>query len=201
MPPPQPLAESRGQDFTDRARCLGCGYALRGLAEPRCPECGRTFDPNDPMTMRVPGVSRRKPPKPVPFAAALIVVAVVVALVTTVGLHSPSGEVTVIGLLGWFGVFVFWQVRNHREGAAAERGEPLPNDGPRHWRKIVLAVFVLSMLTGFGLHRCPHGRYYRYGPIALFRSSGVGGGGGGPCRNVMAGRPMQLSANWYLVGP
>ncbi len=26
---------------THDAPCLGCGYNLRGLAEPRCPECGR----------------------------------------------------------------------------------------------------------------------------------------------------------------
>ena len=25
--------------------CLHCGYDLRGQIEPRCPECGRTFDP------------------------------------------------------------------------------------------------------------------------------------------------------------
>ena len=25
--------------------CKGCGYCLRGLPEPRCPECGRAFDP------------------------------------------------------------------------------------------------------------------------------------------------------------
>ena len=25
-------------------RCKGCGYSLRGLTEPRCPECGREFD-------------------------------------------------------------------------------------------------------------------------------------------------------------
>ena len=27
------------------ALCLDCGYRLRGLAEPRCPECGRVFTP------------------------------------------------------------------------------------------------------------------------------------------------------------
>ena len=32
--------------------CLGCGYDLRGLPEPRCPECGRPFDPGDPPTFR-----------------------------------------------------------------------------------------------------------------------------------------------------
>lgn len=30
--------------------CIGCGYALRGLQEHRCPECGRGFDPADPNT-------------------------------------------------------------------------------------------------------------------------------------------------------
>ncbi|HEY2584285.1 MAG TPA: SRPBCC family protein [Tepidisphaeraceae bacterium] len=32
------------------ARCLGCGYVLTGLVEPRCPECGRGFDPHNPST-------------------------------------------------------------------------------------------------------------------------------------------------------
>ncbi len=33
-------------------RCLDCGYILDHLPEPRCPECGRTFDPEDPRTFR-----------------------------------------------------------------------------------------------------------------------------------------------------
>ena len=31
-------------------RCLTCHYSLKNLTEHRCPECGRTFDPNDPDT-------------------------------------------------------------------------------------------------------------------------------------------------------
>src|SRR5215207_7908717 len=31
--------------------CLGCNYPLWGLPTPRCPECGREFDPLDPTTM------------------------------------------------------------------------------------------------------------------------------------------------------
>jgi hypothetical protein len=31
-------------------RCLNCKYDLRNLAEHRCPECGREFDPNDATT-------------------------------------------------------------------------------------------------------------------------------------------------------
>ena len=37
----------------DAARCKTCGYALRGLCDPRCPECGGPFDPNDPTTYAV----------------------------------------------------------------------------------------------------------------------------------------------------
>src|SRR4051812_24704590 len=33
--------------------CLPCGYALHGLPTPRCPECGREFDPLDPKTMNM----------------------------------------------------------------------------------------------------------------------------------------------------
>lgn len=33
--------------------CLGCGYLLRGLPEPVCPECGRAFDIEDPSTYRI----------------------------------------------------------------------------------------------------------------------------------------------------
>jgi hypothetical protein len=36
--------------MTLAARCLSCGYVLTGLIEPRCPECGRAFDVNDPTT-------------------------------------------------------------------------------------------------------------------------------------------------------
>jgi hypothetical protein len=38
--PPMSLPEHK--------RCLGCGYILDGLPEPRCPECGRVFDPVQP---------------------------------------------------------------------------------------------------------------------------------------------------------
>ena len=30
--------------------CLGCGYVLSYIERNRCPECGRAFDPGDPLT-------------------------------------------------------------------------------------------------------------------------------------------------------
>lgn len=35
---------------SDHRYCRGCRYILDGLASPRCPECGRRFDPGDPKT-------------------------------------------------------------------------------------------------------------------------------------------------------
>jgi hypothetical protein len=34
----------------EHKRCLDCGYILTGLVDYRCPECGRTFDPDNPET-------------------------------------------------------------------------------------------------------------------------------------------------------
>ncbi len=33
-----------GLDLPEQARCQHCGYQLRGLIDPRCPECGTPFD-------------------------------------------------------------------------------------------------------------------------------------------------------------
>lgn len=38
----------------DSMRCIGCGYSLIGLTEPRCPECGRPFTPSSTATPTAP---------------------------------------------------------------------------------------------------------------------------------------------------
>src|SRR5579872_6657457 len=46
-----PLNPETPTRSTDNAFCLSYGYSLRDLPAPRCPECGRPFDPADPRTM------------------------------------------------------------------------------------------------------------------------------------------------------
>lgn len=47
----RPTNDGRAGAGTQVPRCLDCGYVLSGLADVRrCPECGRAFDPKDPMT-------------------------------------------------------------------------------------------------------------------------------------------------------
>lgn len=43
----------------DSAVCLDCGYLLRGLRDPICPECGRPFDPGDPTTFNLKPLPRQ----------------------------------------------------------------------------------------------------------------------------------------------
>jgi hypothetical protein len=177
--------------YQHRAFCLGCGYALRGLPETRCPECGRGFDPRKPMTMRVPGLNSRPPPKPVPFGIAINLWALTATAVTTIGLMAGLWSPSVLGAMVWLGILVAWRRRNRWDRGA--RGWYL--SGPRAWRPVVAALLILSLLSGIGHHRCPHGRYYRYGPVSVFH----GVQAGGPCRNHVTGTRFELTATWYLV--
>jgi len=71
--------------YAEYGLCLDCDYPLRGLATPRCPECGRAFDPNDSWTMNVGRPMRRalrwllRPPGRWTVAAAIVAAAVVVS--------------------------------------------------------------------------------------------------------------------------
>jgi hypothetical protein len=46
------LRRSREQRFTSQGRCCKCGYMLKGLTEPRCPECGHTISGTDLRLLR-----------------------------------------------------------------------------------------------------------------------------------------------------
>jgi MotA/TolQ/ExbB proton channel family len=39
--------------------CMECRYRLKGLAEHRCPECGREFDPGNPLTFSISAWAHR----------------------------------------------------------------------------------------------------------------------------------------------
>ncbi len=57
--------------------CRTCGYALAGLSENRCPECGRRFDPHDPRTfLRHPrGWSARRWARRLGWTAGILAIA------------------------------------------------------------------------------------------------------------------------------
>lgn len=43
-------SQSQAAEGCAPKRCLDCGYIVDHLPEPRCPECGKDFDPNNPET-------------------------------------------------------------------------------------------------------------------------------------------------------
>ena len=78
------MQKHRNQE--DNRYCLTCGYLLRGLPDPRCPECGRPFDPTDASTYGSRGYApalaahlRRPPGWPLLTVSALCIVLVVTA--------------------------------------------------------------------------------------------------------------------------
>src|SRR4051812_6922752 len=76
--------------------CWECGYPLRGLPTPRCPECGRAFDPADPATMNLgqhvgPWARRMMRPPGRPLYT-LTVVAVLLS-VWAAAAPMPGGEI------------------------------------------------------------------------------------------------------------
>lgn len=64
-------------ELPEEARCLGCGYLLRGLERPLCPECGREFDPGDTSTFDTDPPRRRRRKR----IKRVVVVLTVVALI------------------------------------------------------------------------------------------------------------------------
>lgn len=49
-----------GSETSPDAECLTCGYLLRGLPAPVCPECARAFDPDDSSTFDADPRKRRR---------------------------------------------------------------------------------------------------------------------------------------------
>jgi len=97
-----------------RAKCLNCGYALRGLQEPRCPECGREFDPTDPNTFCYGGFGerlKRHLSEPIGWAIHLLAITgAVLLMIGAVVPEEPKGlfRCNVAGALAWLFVGVIW---------------------------------------------------------------------------------------------
>lgn len=90
-------------------RCLTCGYDLRGLPEPRCPECGRGFDPNDAATFAREGFTARELARGARMAAVflftpLILIGIGASMAYAGSLEPFTG--VVCGLAGLSAIFM-----------------------------------------------------------------------------------------------
>ncbi len=79
-------------NIPESAVCLDCGYALRGLHDAICPECGRAFDPANARTFRWrPSVIKRWRELAEPPAGWHIYGVIVVTLLTLYQTSEPPG--------------------------------------------------------------------------------------------------------------
>jgi hypothetical protein len=135
--------------------CLDCNYPLRDLPQPRCPECGRTFNPADATTFN--------PGRPVPRYAAWAVgpiswpiyfIAIAACAVTLWRARLPGitfswKSPTIIGWAGLATVWLLWPLarrlvlRHH--GWPAVVIKPM---GKRYWIvPLVIAAMIATTAT------------------------------------------------------
>jgi hypothetical protein len=70
--------------------CLTCGCILHRLTEGRCPECGRTFDPNDSTSYRIYAGSAWTSGTPLLGALACVHILILAVSTFDVGFRIPG---------------------------------------------------------------------------------------------------------------
>ena len=146
-----------GVDVPDSAVCLGCGYSLRGLPGPMCPECGRTFNPGDPKTFQdtsKPWPWRREPGPPGRQHMVIVIAMTAIALATCSSPGQSLGlscaYLLVVPVLGLALVvdYVRAIMTTIRAGPAWRESLPSPRRIERAWwiTPVCLALIASPML-------------------------------------------------------
>jgi len=137
------------------ARCLKCGYPLRGLPSPVCPECGCAFDPADPGSYRgppLPAFWERYgwPPGWIQLGGAVFVALAFIESQSRMGMAgSPGGMPCCVSLaiapilLADYAIrFLMLSVR-----VVHSRREMQPARSPRAWRWWITPICVLVAVS------------------------------------------------------
>lgn len=142
---------------TDTATCLDCGYALRALESRKCPECGRSFDPEVLTSMCVPrepatlGTLERRLLAPVhlPYRGTrtTLVVCAVIASWVPAPSPLPAFVVAVVWLVVAFPLFLRRAARRAvvvRYGLSREFLR-VDNAGLWRMRRLFLIAFLVAV--------------------------------------------------------
>ena len=135
----------------DEETCVQCNYALRGLSEFRCPECGRAFDPARPLTMnlgRRPGPFARAALRPMGRLPRVAMWMLVVAGVVGPAWLVPDEQLACFWLVLWLAFFIACWLRSFvRVLVVRLYRQPrvlLRLDDPFRWK--ARAAFVITTL-------------------------------------------------------
>jgi hypothetical protein len=135
------------------ATCLGCGYALRGLVESRCPECGRSFDRGNPATFnsgRQCGPVARWLLQPTRWVGRFSCVVAAVVVGVQVLLFLPVDLTLFIMALAWValaGPYIFWSVIRRFVCRWYSQPTELLRKDQRARRKISRIVLIVGLVV------------------------------------------------------
>jgi hypothetical protein len=149
-PPGQEVLPDSPLEMGVGAFCLACGYPLRALTRPRCPECGHGFNPQDPATFasgRPLGPPRRLMLRPIGWP--LLLLACAAALVTLRSGMTPQvdSDILAYGVLAWLGVGLLYLIRLVCRGLALN-GQPSPF-GRHTVRWLVPPAILVGTMVAF----------------------------------------------------
>ena len=131
--------------------CLDCNYPLDGLPTPRCPECGREFDPDDRDSFN-PG---RPIPRwaswamgPISWPVDLGVLAGVVITLWRARLPGENFSFKSAFLWGWVAVAALWLLWPVlRRGVLLRYGWPRRIIKPMHRGHWVIPLLIMLLVT------------------------------------------------------
>jgi hypothetical protein len=156
---------------TELKRCLNCGYILEYLPEPRCPECGRGFDPDDARTYHLPNSRGGRVLVFVSMASALATIPAIAFLVVEEWLRVPRAIPGLLGFVALAGA-VCSLIAIGRALDLRHRGFSSSDERKRTRLAIFISVTVVAViLLSLPLSRGSGGALY-YGCIELRRGSG-----------------------------
>ena len=182
-------------------QCLKCGYQLRGLIEPRCPECGLDFTPGEPWTYRSHQAKLEqlaREPLPTPPGRTFHRLYVASAIALLFGLSAPGGCLfpPSLGLVGLAILAAYWIAKYTRYLAIARRisritKRPMPSRMgwafPSQLTLVIvlLCAFEIPLRVGFILNKpfldrtvrkvatTPPGRTLRVSWVGMYPASEV----------------------------
>ena len=136
------------------AKCIGCGYALRGLIEARCPECGRKFNRDDAATFnsgRHHGRLAGWLLQPTRWLAPLSVPVFICVIAVQMIFFLPVAITLTILIFVWLvlaGPYLFWSIARRAVCVAyAQPQEYLRPD--RNARRAVSRNFLIAAIVVF----------------------------------------------------
>jgi hypothetical protein len=138
------------------ARCVGCGYSLYQLQIERCPECGKSFDLRDPVSMGLYSRRRsrnlerlRRPHSRFAFALPWILAGLI--LIAPVIPYALGYVVVGVGVI-WFLMFIVqlpdMLARKHPANQQLFSLDLLQAD-KRLWNRMIKALSVSVLLMPF----------------------------------------------------